>query len=78
MEGLSVSLDFLDDSTRTVTLTWNKKDPVQVAGASKALKEHLEKGWIAFVEKPDGSKIQVHRFDPEAEKIILARVAEGG
>lgn len=73
-----ITADFLDDRTRIISLVWNKADAKEVERARRRFAEYLEKGWIAFVETADGRKTRVYKFDPKSEKIILARLVEGG
>lgn len=73
-----ITVDFLDDRARTSILTWNKDDIKEVEAARRRFTKYLEEGWIGFLVTPEGKKIQVHEFDPKFEKIVLARVVEGG
>lgn len=74
----TIPVDFLDDRTQTITLTWKRNNSKEVEIVQRRFTEYLEKGWIAFVVTPEGKKIQVHGFDPKLEKIILAHAVEGG
>jgi hypothetical protein len=61
-----------------ISLTWDSSHSEEVEEARKKFEEHTKKGWIAFVVARDGKKTQVYSFDPEAEKIVLAPIVEGG
>jgi len=67
-----------DDRPHVTVLDWDKSHCEEVEEARKKFEEHTRKGWIAFVVGPDGKKIQIFAFDPEAEKIVLAPIVEGG
>jgi len=66
------------ERTGMIELSWNKHDSVEVASAQKTFTEYARKGWLAFEVMSDNRKKQVFSFNPEAEKVYLTRVVEGG
>jgi hypothetical protein len=73
-----IPIDLLDESPRNVTLRWNKDSSDEVETAAATFTAYLKKGWIAFKVEDNARRIQLHRFSPGLEKIILVQVAEGG
>lgn len=62
-------------------LMWDKSKPAEVEAAKKMFDELRGKGYMAFsvIEKAVGDKgEQVHSFDADAEKIIMAAPMRGG
>lgn len=62
-------------------LTWDKSKQDEVAAARKMFDDLKAKGYMAFtvVEKAVGDKgEQIHSFNPDAGKIIMAAPMRGG
>lgn len=60
-------------------LLWDDDDLVGIEAARKMFDELRAKGYNAYQVKKDGSKGKiVTKFDPKAEKIILAPPMSGG
>ena len=58
---------------------WNRNNTEEVNQARKTFEELRGKGYHAFKVAQDGGKAeQIHIFDPDAEKIILAPPMRGG
>ena len=58
---------------------WDASNADEVAAARKTFDELRGKGFLAFSVKAMGGKgEQIFKFDPEAEKIILAPPMRGG
>ncbi len=59
---------------------WDRTKPDEVAAARKTFDEMRAKGYLAYAVKgKDGARDeQLTRFDPEAERIILAAPMRGG
>lgn len=62
-----------------VRLVWQADDEDSIAIARKAFDEAIAKGMNAYAVKRKGEQGEkVTRFDPEAEKLILAPPMAGG
>lgn len=71
---------YVMDKTGDTRVTWDRRNPEEVANAKRTFDELRGKGYLAYSVSPaDGSKgQQLHAFDPDAEKIILAPQMRGG
>ena len=56
-----------------VRLSFKSQDPVETDRARRAVTDMLARGYVLFVESPEGLR-KVESFDPEAEVYILADV----
>lgn len=59
---------------------WDRNDPVEVEAAKKEFEHFRSKGYLAYkVEGKEGRRGEVlHKFDPEAERIIFSPPMRGG
>ena len=58
---------------------WDSDNPDQVKAARRLYDELTEKNYVAFQVKKDGKKGEkMKKFDPDAEKMILVPMIEGG
>ena len=73
-----IPVDLHDDRVRTVVLAWDRRNAEEVERARRKFEEYMEKGWVAFEVTPENRKVQVYRFNPKLEKIVLAALVEGG
>lgn len=67
------------DKTGDTRVIWDPENEGEVASARRTFDELKAKGYSAFSVKKNGDKDKlIHRFDPAAEKIILAPALVGG
>lgn len=67
------------DHTGDTKLIWNSDNKDEVEAAKDMFDKLKKKGYIAFSVKANGDKGDaLTKFDPDAEKIIMAPPAVGG
>lgn len=67
------------DRTGDTKLIWSKENEDEVDAARETFKRLRKKGYLAYKVKRDGEKgEQIHEFDADAERIILAPAMKGG
>lgn len=67
------------NQTGDTRITWDADNEVEVEVAKAAFDKLREKRYFAYkVKKAGGKGTVVHKFDPEAEKIIMALPMAGG
>ncbi len=67
------------DPTGHTTIGWNRGNNDEIALARAAFTEAIDRGYRAFRVKGDGVQGErITRFDPDAEKMILAPHLVGG
>ena len=67
------------DSSGDKTVRWRKDRPNEVRRAKEQFDEHIGKGYLAYrLAEGGGEGEQLHRFDSNAERIILAPPISGG
>jgi len=77
-EGKKGEMAVLDRAGDLKTI-WDSGKPEEVAIAKKQFEELKKKGYVAYKVKKDGDKGELMKeFDPEAEKVILAPLMQGG
>ena len=61
-------------------IIWDKHRPEEVENARRTFDEIRKKGYLAYaVRGREGEKgSQIHEFDPEAERLIMAPPMRGG
>ena len=59
-------------------ITWDINDKQEVTYAEKKFRDYLADGWLAFSENPKEGRVQIHRFDPKLEMIVLLPPLGGG
>lgn len=60
-------------------IIWDSEKEDEVATARRAFDDLRAKGYLAFKVNKEGNKgEQITRFDPDAEKLILAPQMKGG
>lgn len=50
---------------------WDPQIPGDFEKIKKFFEEKLKKGFRAFVFTPDGKTKQIHKFDEDAERVVL-------
>lgn len=75
-QGVMAVMDATGD-TKTI---WDRTKPDEVAAARSVFDSLKAKGYTAYrVKGSDGSKGEImHRFDPEAERVIMVPPMVGG
>ena len=58
-------------------ITWRKNNLEETALAEKTFQEYINRGWIA-VGEASGKKMQIFKFNPDLERIVLAPLMVGG
>lgn len=77
-EGRKGEMAVLDREGDLKTV-WDSDKPEEVEAAKKTFDGLKEKGYVAYKVKKDGTKGEViTKFDPDAEKVILAPMMAGG
>ena len=67
------------DRTGDTKLVWNEEDQVSVDIAKASFDTAIKKGYLGYSVNKKGDKgIQVKKFDPTAESLILAPALAGG
>lgn len=67
------------DETGDTKLIWDRTNPAEVANARRTFDELKKQGHAAFRVGVDGGKdVQMHEFDPAAEKMIMVPQMRGG
>lgn len=67
------------DHTGDTKIIWDPDKPIEVEHARKTFDDMKAKGYLAYRVNAKGDKGEVlKRFDPEAEKMILAPQTVGG
>jgi hypothetical protein len=67
------------DRTGDTKLVWDSAQEDEIDAARKMFDDLKKKGYAAFSVKKNGDKGEViKKFDPEAEKIIMAPALVGG
>ena len=67
------------DKTGDTKLMWSKGSDDEVEAARETFTRLRKKGYLAYKVKKDGEKgEQIHEFDEDAERIILAPPMRGG
>lgn len=68
------------DETGDTKVIWDPNNEDEVDAAKAQFKALKKKGYLAYAVKgKDGAKgEQIHEFDPEAGRIILAPALQGG
>lgn len=67
------------DNTGDTRTEWNKDNPIEVEVANKLFQKLKDKGYLIYKTRRDGSKAeQLHRFDPDAERIMATPPIVGG
>lgn len=60
-------------------ITWNARDTDEVLAARKTFEDLTAKGFVAWdVTEGGGKGERMRRFDPDAQKVILAPPQAGG
>jgi hypothetical protein len=81
--GRMMTVQIMRQLTREWTLpdemkiSWNADNQQEVADAERRFLEYLTDGWIAFNDAPQG-RIQIFRFDPKLDLIVLMPPLGGG
>lgn len=65
------SLSVLNCAAGDIRVSFDKDDPQEIVRAKRIIKDMLARGYLLFVEQPEGL-IPVKKFDPEREVYILA------
>ena len=72
-------LRIMDEKEGDLKVIWDSENKEEVAAAEDQFDTLLKKGYIAYsVDKKGEKGKQIKKFDPDAEKIILAPVLQGG
>jgi len=67
------------DETGDTKLVWDCDNEDEVANAERTFKDLKKKGYVAFkVDKKGEAGSVIEKFDPNAEKLILAPQMAGG
>lgn len=73
------TLAVLDRHAGDVTVGWDKNNPDEIENAQATFDDLTAKGHLAYTTDKDGKKkTQIHKFDPNAERIVLAPPLVGG
>ena len=73
------TLRIMDPVEGDLKITWDTEDDDQVELARKNFDAAKKKKMVAYEVKKDGSKGKIlHRFEPDAEAIIMAPPLVGG
>jgi hypothetical protein len=79
MKTVKIMRQLLDDWTlpEEMTVTWDIENRREVAHAEEKFREYLADGWMAFSEESRG-RLQIFKFDPKLERIVLMPPLGGG
>ncbi len=58
-------------------ISWNADNEQETAHAEKKFNQYLSDGWMAFSDEPRG-RIQIFKFDPMLNRIVLIPPLGGG
>lgn len=73
------TLAILDKRAGDITVGWDPNSPDEIENAQATFDDLTKKGHLAYVMTKDGKKgIQIKKFDPKHERIILAPALQGG
>ena len=59
-------------------ITWDVNNKQEVAYAEKKFRDYVADGWLAYSDSSKGGRIQISKFDPRIEMIILLPPLGGG
>lgn len=68
----------MDRSGHTTVAEWTTEDPAAVERAVQALREELDRGYLAMVTTGPGQAEQVRELPVDADTVILRRPISGG
>jgi hypothetical protein len=69
----------LTDKTGDTRIMWNSDNPEEVKSAQKRFDELKSKGYLSYTVNKTGKQGEVlHKFDPNAERIIFTPASVGG
>lgn len=72
-------LRIMDSSAGDLKVIWDSDKQAEVDAAEAQFDALIKKGYIAYRVDKKGEKAgKITKFDPEAEKIILAPMLQGG
>jgi hypothetical protein len=57
---------------------WDPARPVEVTAARETFDRLRREGYMAYTVEDDERGAQIHKFDPDAERIIMHRALAGG
>jgi hypothetical protein len=67
------------DGTGDTKVVWDKNNRDEVDTARSSFDKLRAKGYLAYSVKKNGDPdVQIHTFDPNAERIILSPPLQGG
>ncbi|MEZ5123434.1 MAG: hypothetical protein R2736_17970 [Solirubrobacterales bacterium] len=68
----------MDRSGHTTVAEWTTEDPAAVERAVQALREELDRGYLAMVTTGPGQAEQVRELPVDADTVILRLPISGG
>jgi len=68
----------MDRTGHTILAEWTREDAQATERASQALREELERGYLAVATHPGGRAEQVRELPLDAPQVILRRPIAGG
>jgi hypothetical protein len=68
----------MDRTGHTTVAQWQADDPAAVERAVLALRQELDRGYLAMVSTGPGHAEQVRELPPDAETVILRLPISGG
>lgn len=68
----------MDRTGHTTVAEWRPDDPEAVALAARALREELDRGYLAMVTTGPGHAEQVRELPVDADTVILRQPISGG
>jgi hypothetical protein len=68
----------MDHTGHSTVAEWTADDPVAVEAAVRALREELDRGYLAMVSTGPGHAEQVKELPVDAETVILRLPIAGG
>ena len=68
----------LDQTGHTTLAEWNTGDAAAVDAAVTALRQELDRGYLAVVSRGEGHAEQVFELPADADLVVLRRPIAGG
>lgn len=68
----SPGIDILNCSGGHIEVRFDGKDAMELERAKRVITDMLKRGYVLFIEGPDGKLTRVERFDPEKFCYIVA------
>jgi len=59
-------------------ITWDVNNKKEVAYAEKKFRDYMADGWLAYSDSSKEGRIQITKFDPKIEMIVLLPPLGGG